>query len=378
VRSYTFFLPEVTGGVKTYINNLAEFLEKAGIHYKIVSYSFEASLFQKKKIKNNQVRLRFSKYSKISSCYSFIRKEISAEDVLICNDSFELGAISYLRLSNKIIYILHGDLAHYHAVLKYYHPVIDKVICVSHGLQNKYSPLFPGLPFDVSHPFVSHPATENKQGNAVPRGIFIGRFELLKGADLFLQLANTYGNPVKWTVITTAAGADEDLLKRLPADVEILKDLPNEEVLGMLATCDVLIFPSRTEGFGIVVLEALSKGVIPFVLDIPIGIPDQVVHGFNGFVIKESAWQHEVGPQLSKLLTDETELARLRKNAALFVKTYFDPKKITEHFIQQMEQAMPRREKYYPARETGFMEKMVPEYPYRLLKYTRSFFINDK
>ena len=77
---------------------------------------------------------------------------------------------------------------------------------------------------------------------------------------------------------------------------------------------DVLVLPSRTEGFGIAILEALTNGVVPIVLDIPIGIPDQIISGYNGFIVKENNWKNEAEQHLINLFIDHKLLKTMKIN----------------------------------------------------------------
>jgi len=61
--------------------------------------------------------------------------------------------------------------------------------------------------------------------------------------------------------------------------------LPNEKALQILDTSDALIMPSHFEGLPLVLLEAMSRGVVP-VVSLLVGCTDFVVsHGQDGFLV---------------------------------------------------------------------------------------------
>lgn len=198
--------------------------------------------------------------------------------------------------------------------------------------------------------------------------IFIGRFEYLKGADLFLELINLFEDDVSWTVITLSDESEQNLLDRIPAKAKIYKDISNEKVLDILAEMDILIFPSRSEGFGIAVLEALSFGVVPLALDIPIGIPDQVIDGYNGFIIKSENWNSKASMHLKELIANKILLAKMKYNAIEFVKKEFDPKIIIAEFVMQINNVILRKQKLFNDVKITFLEKVFPEFLYRTMK----------
>lgn len=90
-----------------------------------------------------------------------------------------------------------------------------------------------------------------------PRPIFacVGRVAIEKNLDAFLSL----GLPGTKMVIGTGP-ALPDLQKRYP-DVKFIGQIENGQLAGHLAAADAFVFPSRTDTFGIVQLEALASGV---------------------------------------------------------------------------------------------------------------------
>ncbi|MEJ2764621.1 glycosyltransferase family 4 protein [Photobacterium sp. MCCC 1A19761] len=62
------------------------------------------------------------------------------------------------------------------------------------------------------------------------------------------------------------------------------KSAPNSQIIQLLKSADVLVLPSLTEAFGLVVLEALSQGTAVIVSD-QCGASDLIVHGGNGYIV---------------------------------------------------------------------------------------------
>jgi glycosyltransferase involved in cell wall biosynthesis len=369
-----FFLPDVQGGVKTYVSNLVKVLRQQGVNCVMVSYLFENSLTHKSKVSDDRAyHLAVSKYASLDSRYRLLSNFIRKDDVLVCNDSFELEAINALRLPNKIVFVLHGDLNHYKNTLTKYQCFIDLVICVSSGLKAKYEELFPSLKFVVSTPFVFQPKISRGTTKGIVKGVFIGRFEYLKGADLFLELVKQYEGNIEWTVICPVEGNDEVLMNQVPKDVAVFKGISNDRVLSLLTGLDILVFPSRSEGFGIVVLEAMMNGVVPVVLNIPIGIPDQVRNGFNGFIIPEEKW-NDAQVIIKELEGDRDKLYKTGMNAIAFAKESFNPVTIAGRFIEQVRRAVARNDKDYCLLKKEIVVQILPEFLYRSLKKIKASF----
>ena len=90
-----------------------------------------------------------------------------------------------------------------------------------------------------------------------PRPIFatVGRVAIEKNLDAFLSL------DLPGTKMVIGRGPEEaDLQRRFP-DAKFLGPLADEKLAGHLAASDVFVFPSRTDTFGVVQLEALACGV---------------------------------------------------------------------------------------------------------------------
>jgi glycosyltransferase involved in cell wall biosynthesis len=90
-----------------------------------------------------------------------------------------------------------------------------------------------------------------------PRPIFmtVGRVAVEKNLEAFLSL------DLPGTKIVIGAGPQVAKLKQSFPDARFLGPLENGTLAGHLAAADVFVFPSRTDTFGIVQLEALASGV---------------------------------------------------------------------------------------------------------------------
>jgi glycosyltransferase involved in cell wall biosynthesis len=89
--------------------------------------------------------------------------------------------------------------------------------------------------------------------------------------------------------------------------------LPPEQVPELLALSDVLAITSSTEGFPIVMLEALSMGVAVVSYDVG-EVRTAILNGVNGWVISPGDTAGMLA-KLRELVTDPTALARLGQRA---------------------------------------------------------------
>jgi glycosyltransferase involved in cell wall biosynthesis len=90
-----------------------------------------------------------------------------------------------------------------------------------------------------------------------PRPIFVcvGRVAIEKNLEAFLSLQ------LPGTKLVIGTGPQEAELRRRFPDAKFLGQLENGALAGHLAAADVFVFPSRTDTFGVVQLEALASGL---------------------------------------------------------------------------------------------------------------------
>lgn len=372
-----FFCPDVLGGVGSYLRNLSVFLTQSGVDHIILAYGTDDEKRRSSRGSGDDphwIRIRFSRYASQGSVYKSVTGLVRGNDILICSDSLELEAINYRRLANRVIFILHGDLDHYREILKNNQPVLDHVFCVSKGLREKYSGLFPGVGFSVCHPlianFTTEPSSSSRGGPLL--GVFIGRFEYMKGADDFLKVVKggmKEGLPIHWKVFVTRKGADKLLVSEIPAEVELVYDLPNDKVLSSLENADLLLFPSRSEGFGIVVLEAMKRGVVPVARKLPIGaVPDLITDRQTGYLAEDFP---EMLSIIRELNADRDQLDRAGKAAARYANEEFDFGKIGRLFLEMAGKVAGgpvRSGKHFLRVRERPIEKYLPEPIFRFMK----------
>jgi glycosyltransferase involved in cell wall biosynthesis len=149
------------------------------------------------------------------------------------------------------------------------------------------------------------------------RLLFIGDLaSTRKGADVALAAIEQVRRPdVRLRVV--GGGRLQQMLERQAATdprVRLLGPLPPEEVARELQEADVLLFPTRADVFGLVLVEAMGAGVAPIVARSAGAIDDLSVDGHNAIVI-DSHEPEQWAVAIDELAADRTLVTDLGSNA---------------------------------------------------------------
>jgi len=141
---------------------------------------------------------------------------------------------------------------------------------------------------------------------------YVGRLSIEKNVKLLArvqrELAVAGVDGVRFLIV--GHGSDEAELRRELADAEFAGVLRGAALAQAYANMDVLVFPSHTDTFGNVVLEALASGV-PAVVT-PDGGPKFIVRdGETGFVTNDDHFAAAV----AELVRDRQRLEEMRLKA---------------------------------------------------------------
>jgi len=129
-----------------------------------------------------------------------------------------------------------------------------------------------------------HPRPPHGELADLPRPImaYVGRLAVEKNLDAFLGL------DVQGTKLVIGDGPQRAALVARHAGVLFAGYRFGDELASMLATADVLVFPSRTDTFGLAMIEALACGVPVAAFPVP-GPLDVIEQGVTGVLHEDLA-----------------------------------------------------------------------------------------
>ena len=139
----------------------------------------------------------------------------------------------------------------------------------------------------IPNPVTKFPTVEANWTNKTV--ISVGRHEPMKGFDMLIDAwAIVAKKHPDWTLKICGPGNNEPYKQKAERlGLHQVKDMGFvESVYNEMATASIYVLSSRFEGFGIVLIEAMSHGVPCIAFDSAEGAREIISSGFNGYLIK--------------------------------------------------------------------------------------------
>ncbi|QQX81803.1 glycosyltransferase family 4 protein [Shewanella sp. KX20019] len=150
--------------------------------------------------------------------------------------------------------------------------------------------------------------------------IFIGRLTNRKGFHIFNELASNNKNE---NINFMALGDIESCSlseEELSENIELLGHKPKDQVNKILDVCDILIMPSLSDGFGLVVLEAMSRGLVIFCSN-SVGAAELVKSDVNGYRFSISDYT-SLTSLIDVIVRDSEKMDKIKRNSLKMANDY--------------------------------------------------------
>jgi len=151
-----------------------------------------------------------------------------------------------------------------------------------------------------------------------PKGrvvLYVGRVSKEKNLEVFVEVARHF--PEETFIIMGDGPYRAEVERNSPKNVIFLGYLSGETLAKVYANSDIFFFPSETETYGFVVLEAMASG-LPVLASKKGGASEHIKDGVNGFLAEDL--KEYIG-KLSALLLDEELRKTLAKNSLSYVQS---------------------------------------------------------
>lgn len=120
--------------------------------------------------------------------------------------------------------------------------------------------------------------------------IYVGRLEYGKDKNISELFKSLYKiNECKWKLLIYGVGPDEQKLKKLSDSLGISHHIEwkgfKSDVFNEISEADALVLTSKSEGFSMVIAEAISHGLFVVSSDCPSG-PIEIINDSNGIMYR--------------------------------------------------------------------------------------------
>lgn len=176
--------------------------------------------------------------------------------------------------------------------------------------------------------------TNKKSSLNQKRIISVGSLAPNKGTDLLVEIWSKVEQDFPdWKLVVFGRKDKEERYAEMARDLG-LKHIyfydPVKNIQQEYLDSSIFVLPSRNEGFGMVIIEAMECGVPPVSFDCPSGPADIIKHGEDGFLIAPQDTE-AFANQLKELMKDDELRVKMGTVAKQNVKRY-TPEKIVEQW----------------------------------------------
>jgi len=156
--------------------------------------------------------------------------------------------------------------------------------------------------------------------------LFVGRIDKYKGIqdviEAMPEILSKHHN-IKFIVVGGDYGYKSELKKlseKLNVDKSVVftGNISKEELIELYKRADIFVFPSKMEGFGIVLLEAIASGTLCIAYSIP-SVRKIIKDNENGVLVKN---KNELLDKILYYLDNVEEKKKIETNAFKYVENY--------------------------------------------------------
>lgn len=171
------------------------------------------------------------------------------------------------------------------------------------------------------------PDNRVRQKNEPFRLLYVGSWMSRKGVDLLSPIMRELGKGFE-LYYTGGVAAEKDK-KTMPNNMHDLGRLNQQEVVEAMQNSDAFLFPSRSEGFGLVVTEAMACG-LPVIALKGTAVEEIIDHKINGYLVKDI---NDAVSTINKIYENAPQLTQLCTMAKEKVNNNFSEKSMLHSYI---------------------------------------------
>jgi len=192
---------------------------------------------------------------------------------------------AYLLLSEKFIFITHDQLDDFRKNIYFKKKFDEKSIVINHFIEKEK--------------IIKHKSNFNN------KILFVGRYTKIKGFEDLINVAREL-KEINFYLV-----GDNHFKPDLP-NLKNIGEVENSKIFKQYDKCSTLILPSYTETWGLVILEAMARGLVVLASDLP-AIREYFIEGRNGYLFPPGDVKR-MKERILYLKNNPKEIERISKN----------------------------------------------------------------
>jgi glycosyltransferase involved in cell wall biosynthesis len=207
-----------------------------------------------------------------------------------------------------------------------HYPNLDVLVALTAGDVEAYDRLLDGRLRLDRIPNTVHAMGGPEPDLATKTLIAAGRYTSQKGFDLLIPaFAKIAADFPDWTLRICGKGQQKAELKQLVKDLGVGKQVelpgPANDMGAAFAEASIFVLSSRYEGFPLILIEAMSKGLAVVSFDCPTGPADIIDDHENGILVPHKDVD-ALAEGMRQLMADEDLRRKVAANAAVKAREY--------------------------------------------------------
>lgn len=168
-------------------------------------------------------------------------------------------------------------------------------------------------------------------------GIFLGRIVYGKGLDILIKSASLINKNIGIHVFGGYATQELiNIMKRMNVQNIVFHGFKKpDELINIIKYADFMVFPTRSDVWGLVVNEALSQGIPVITTDKCIAGRELIENGRNGYIVHNEDYQ-EIAQKINQICSNNKTLYEMSKKCLEINERYTIENMVVE-YLKQLE-----------------------------------------
>jgi glycosyltransferase involved in cell wall biosynthesis len=367
-------------GVNTFVDNLIIEMENyidIEIHILYIpqfnyktEYKIDVPTHLKKYVQIFDIAPSLSLNDRLNIAKDYISKYKNS--IVIPNYYYEFYELAYDENIN-LLAIIHSDDLIYYAQIEKYNRYLSYVVSVSHTIKSNINTNYPYL--NNKNCVINYGINLDNFNNNIKQNkkkhldiIYAGRLEQeqKRVLDLIEIVKELNNKDIKYTLHIIGDGSyRQKLQKELNENVIFYGRKTSDEMVKIYKNMDIILLTSEYEGLPLVLLEAMSMGVVPIVSNFKSGI-DELLNNSNSRVVNIGDIQSFVN-NIETLFLDENLLFKLKINCQSTIQKKYSSKIMAENYYKRFKTILSNKKNinhnficnYKEAQKLSFLDDYI-------------------